>query len=324
MTSGFSLFPSISNSNQSQTKPIQRIMGISILLLFTLFFTYIAAMMAAIIGLGFNIDDSDVVRRMLTTPSHSAININFLRWTNFFQSIISLGIPAVIVTYLVGWNLQEVGNYNRFPIKKSWLWGFLIALILTPFVSVINQGSEWLFNRIFPFSVLQTFQSLNANRQQIIEATLDMETWGELGVCVLILAWMPAMLEEYVFRGLITKFAANHFSNSITTGIFQALVFSLIHFSPYEFFGIFVAGLLLGSIRMHTQSLWLSTWVHFLFNATAIILHFYTLQHFNSTGIYIDTNHWFTNPYSLGIIVILAPVLLFICIRKIALQTQIA
>jgi hypothetical protein len=319
MPAGFSLFPQLTTPASKNSKPIQRIMGISVLLLFTLFFSYIAAMVAGLIGkIGFGIDDADLIKRMISTPGHSADNINFLRWVNVFQSIISLGIPAVVVTFLVGWNINAVGNYKSIANKSQFSLGLLIAASLTPIVALINQGSEWIFNKLFPLSVLQMFQSLNANRQQIIEATLDMETLGELGVCLLILAMMPALLEEYLFRGLISKFASNHFAKSATVGIFQALVFSLIHFSPFEFFGIFIAGLILGSIRMHTQSLWLSTWVHFLFNATAICLHYYTLHHFNSTGIYVDTNQWFNGTSFLGIILFISSLgILIIALKKL-------
>lgn len=325
MTPGFSIFPKLSINPEENTKPIQRMMGISVLLLFVLFFTYIAAMVAMLIGkLGFGIADSELVKRMLTSPGHSAVNINFLRWANLFQSFVSLGVPALLVTYLVGWNPQIVGNFSHKPKLTQWFWGLLIAMALTPLVGVINSTSEWIFNRILPFSVIQIFQSLNANRQQIIEATLDMETMGELGVCIAILALMPALLEEYMFRGLISKFANNHFAKSATVGIFQALVFSLIHFSPYEFFGIFIAGAVLGSIRMNTQSLWLSIWVHFLFNSTAIAMHFYTLSHFNSTGIFTDTSNWFSiSPLASIVSIILAFPALYLGIRKMASNTVI-
>ncbi len=317
MPAGFSLFPQLSNQGSQYSKPIQRSLGISILLLFTLFFSYIAAMVAVLIGkIGFGIDDTELIKRMISTPGHSAVNINFLRWVNLFQSIISLGIPALIITYVVGWNINSVGNYNQTTNKSNLGLGVLIAASLTPIVALINQGSEWIFNRLFPLQILQMFQGLNANRQQIIEATLDMETLGELGVCLIILAWMPALLEEYVFRGLITKFASNHFVKSMSVGIFQAIVFSLIHFSPFEFFGIFVAGLILGSIRLNTQSLWMSTWIHFLFNGTAICLHFYTLNHFNKTGIYIDTNDWFSGNSVMGISLFLGAIGLLILSLK--------
>lgn len=325
MTSGFTLFPKLTSIAEENTKPIHRIMGISVLLIFVLFFTYIAAMVAMLIGkLGFGINDSELIKRMLSAPGHSAVNINLLRWTNLLQSFTALGIPAILVTYVVGWNLKSVGNFSTLPPQRNIFWGLIIALSLTPLVAVINAASDWIFHRILPFSVIQTFQSLNANRQQIIEATLDMETLGELGVCILILALMPAVLEEYLFRGLITKFASNHFSKSITVGLFQALVFSFIHFSPFEFFGIFIAGVILGSIRMNTQSLWTSIWVHFLFNATAICLHYYTLSHFNSTGIFNDTSNWFTNNsmVSIAALSISVPIII-LSIKKLSTPSSI-
>ena len=57
----------------------------------------------------------------------------------------------------------------------------------------------------------RAFSLLDTKRQAIFEAMLDMEVLPELFVCLFILALMPAIFEEYVFRGLITNMAAQSF-----------------------------------------------------------------------------------------------------------------
>ena len=52
-------------------------------------------------------------------------------------------------------------------------------------------------------SLALTAKKLVEVRQTLFENMLDMQHLGELAVCLLILALMPAILEEYLFRGII-------------------------------------------------------------------------------------------------------------------------
>ncbi len=293
------LFPT-NPSNSAElpnNKQHQRILGISLLLLLIMFATFIAAMVTNLIGkLGFGITDNNTIQSMLNNPIHEAQNINFLRITNISTSLISLGIPALITAIICGWSPIKIGQYNIAPSPLNFGLAILAALSLTPVVSFINQINHWIINKYFSLNWIQLFGNLNQNRQRIIEATLDMEKPLELVVCVLILAFLPALLEEFVFRGLIQRFLFNQYKKPWISLVFQGFIFSLIHFSPYEFFSIWTAGIFLGYWMYKTQSLWQTTLIHFLFNATSIVAHYITLQKFNKSGIYLNFEEIFTQP----------------------------
>lgn len=293
------IFPTNSSNSTElpNNKQHQRILGISLLLLLIMFATFIAAMVTNLIGkLGFGIADNNTIQSMLNSPIHEAQNINFLRVTNISTSLISLGIPAIITAIVCGWSPIKIGRYNVTPSPMNIGLAFLAALSLTPVVSFINQINQWVINKYFSLNWIQVFGNLNQNRQRIIEATLDMEKPIELVVCVLILAFLPALLEEFVFRGLIQRFLFNQYKKPWISLVFQGFIFSLIHFSPYEFFSIWAAGIFLGYWMFKTQSLWQTTLIHFLFNATSIIAHYITIQKFNQSGIYINFEAIFGHP----------------------------
>lgn len=280
-----------------QPKQHQRILGISILLIIIMLATFIASMFTMLLGkYGFGISDTEQVKSMLNNPQHNALNINFLRVTNVFTSFISMGIPALIIAIICGWSPIAIGNYNQKPPITNLALGAVAALALTPFVSWINQLNAWIINKYCSLNLIQIFGNLNQSRQRIIEATLDMERPVELFVCVLVLALMPAFIEEFIFRGLIQRFLMNHYRKAWVAVVFQGFIFSLIHFSPYEFFSICTAGMFLGYWMYKTQSLWQTTLIHFLFNATAIVAHYITLVKFNKTGIYLNFEEIFQQP----------------------------
>lgn len=76
------------------------------------------------------------------------------------------------------------------------------------------------------------------------------------------LALISSVAEEWLFRGIFV----DHF------GLFlSSLVFALCHFIPAAKLWLWslwslAAGLILGSIYEHTQSLWAPIWIHFLIN----------------------------------------------------------
>jgi membrane protease YdiL (CAAX protease family) len=235
---------------------------------------------------------ADQTSQLLNRPSRTALGINVLRWGNLLQFTAFMAIPAMLLTLIAQYKPNEIGGYNRKPQAIKLIGTTLLALGMIPLVAI----STTFFKHLPLGDLARVFAVLDTKRQAIFEAMLDMETFIELLVCLFILALMPALFEEYVFRGLITNMAAQSFSRRRTAILFQAFVFATIHFSPFEFFGIFAMGLLFGIIYVATGSLWYSTWAHFLFNGSTVAIHYFTLQHFEKTGIYFNIEAYLAQP----------------------------
>lgn len=235
---------------------------------------------------------AEQTQQLLNNPTRTALGINILRWGNLLQFLCFMALPALLVAAVAQFNLIEVGGYRIKPKSNKILGSLLLALGMIPAVALLTALCKHL-----PWGNLGTlFSKFDAKRQAIFEAMLDMETYTELWVCIGILAVLPAIFEELVFRGLMTQMASNSFRRKRTAVIFQAFVFATIHFSPFEFAGIFAMGLLFGLIYIVTGSLWYSTIAHFIFNASTVVVQFFTIQHFNATGIYFNAESWLAQP----------------------------
>jgi membrane protease YdiL (CAAX protease family) len=75
--------------------------------------------------------------------------------------------------------------------------------------------------------------------------------------------------EEIIFRSYLFDALRRHFSGAVTV-VVTALVFSLIHFQFLYFVPLFGFGLILGWLRLKTDSLRLSVILHVLNNALAV------------------------------------------------------
>ena len=90
-----------------------------------------------------------------------------------------------------------------------------------------------------------------------------------------VIAILPAIGEELVFRGvLLAKF--RQASNSANYGVIvSALIFAAIHLQPTKLLPMIFLGLVLGYIYTKTKNIVYPMLFHFLFNGTTILLaHF--------------------------------------------------
>jgi membrane protease YdiL (CAAX protease family) len=92
---------------------------------------------------------------------------------------------------------------------------------------------------------------------------------GLIGVLVAAAA-LPALVEEAMFRGVITR---AFMKRSQAIAVFApSLMFAAFHLEPTQAAGTLVLGLGFGLVRLHTGSVLTSMICHFVYNA-AVIVH---------------------------------------------------
>lgn len=94
------------------------------------------------------------------------------------------------------------------------------------------------------------------------------------GTIVFAACLMPAIWEEIAFRGLIQTGLNKKFRKWETIFITSAL-FAVIHITVFSWPYLFLLGVMLGFLRMKTQSLWPVMAVHFLHNFVVIYIEYY-------------------------------------------------
>ncbi|MFZ9040629.1 MAG: CPBP family intramembrane glutamic endopeptidase [Ilumatobacteraceae bacterium] len=94
-------------------------------------------------------------------------------------------------------------------------------------------------------------------------------TGVEIVLLVAVVAIGAPLIEELVYRGLLQRSAAERFGRGVgVVGV--SLLFALIHLSPVEYPGLFVAGLLFGGCAALTGRLGPAVLAHAAFNATGV------------------------------------------------------
>lgn len=95
-------------------------------------------------------------------------------------------------------------------------------------------------------------------------------TPGELVATLILVALLPAVAEEYIFRGCIARSFAR--KGYVFAVFMSALLFAIMHGSPLQLVHQFLIGAVCAVLFFATRSLWPPIILHFLNNAIALVL----------------------------------------------------
>ncbi len=199
--------------------------------------------------------------------------IRMMKIGNFIFHLIAFIAPVLLLTKLFNSDPKEAILFRK-PAAKHWLW-VPIAFVLLTF---INQGLYMINHQIdFSFisaSVQESFEYQQAVQEKTIYAYIG-ETWRSYFANVFLIALIPAISEELLFRGLIQNLFTKATQN-IWVGItISSILFALIHLQPFNFLPMLALGFCYGMIVAFTGSLWISMVLHLLNNAFIL-----TVEHF--------------------------------------------
>ncbi len=130
---------------------------------------------------------------------------------------------------------------------------------------VLLRALYWPLQRAWP----DTFgnSELERNARELYDRAHGL--W--IVVLVFVVVVGAPIVEELVYRGLLQG-AARRTLNDVLAVVVVAAFFTVIHFRPVEYPGLFLFGLVLGSCAWATNRLGMGIVAHMSFNATALIL----------------------------------------------------
>jgi membrane protease YdiL (CAAX protease family) len=256
--------------------------GLMFILIFIFLFNIIFSIGATFIsGLIFNIPSTEA-GALLTTPDGTALAINISRTYHLISFVGSMLLPLWLFTIVNRSSIIKESGLNT-PFKSSFLWmGMVTAgsgFILTSWLDNLMRNVAW------PQTLQYFAQQLDASRQKMTQTLLDMQEPPELFICLFLVAFLPAVIEEMLFRGALQNIFKGITGSIIRAIILQAFVFATLHFSFYELPAIFLIGLSFGYLRSASGSTAYGMVSHFIFNGTTILLHYMSQQHFRQTGV---------------------------------------
>jgi membrane protease YdiL (CAAX protease family) len=142
--------------------------------------------------------------------------------------------------------------------------GILIMIISFPLIQLL-----YFLNRQLPLP--ETLTQMEASAENMLRAVLTMNSPGELLLNLLVVAILPAVGEELIFRGLLQKRLERYFKNGQWAIWITALIFSAIHLQFEGFLPRMFLGAVLGYLFYWSKNLWVPIFAHFVFNGMQVV-----------------------------------------------------
>ena len=109
-----------------------------------------------------------------------------------------------------------------------------------------------------------------------------MDSPAELFFNLLVVALIPAVAEEMIFRGIVQQTLESWLKNPIYAVWVAAAVFSFIHFQFEGFLPRMVLGLVLGYLYYWTRNLWIPILAHFVNNGVQVVAAYFMPEQLES------------------------------------------
>lgn len=151
----------------------------------------------------------------------------------------------------------------------------LLILIMIAALPLVNFLTELNLNFKIPFDGIERyFREMEENVQSLMMTLIKADNVGALLVNLFMIAIIPAVGEELVFRGLIQRHLSDLFKNAHVAIILASIVFSLAHFQIYSFLPRFFLGLILGYAYYYGRSLWYPMIAHLVNNTMGVMFYY--------------------------------------------------
>ncbi len=156
---------------------------------------------------------------------------------------------------------KDFGFNFKLPVSV-----YLLTVVLAILIYHLTIASSTFFNIIL----------VGIDFRRVVYAPTIYENIGDVLLAVFFTAVVPAVCEELTHRGMLLNGLRKY--GDRTAVFVSALLFGLMHQNILQVFYAFIAGLILGTLRIKSGSIIMPMLVHFGNNCLSVLIE-YSLQH---------------------------------------------
>ncbi len=241
-------------------------------------------------------------------------------WLLVEQGVIST-ITFIVGAFCYAYLTQRAPLRYLGLVQESSTWLYIIAAIaMFCLMPLVSATAVWNDSIQLPAALAELEKLLRTMEDTANDLTLQLMSekgMGNLLLSLLIMAVVPAVGEELLFRGCVQKGIENKTGNAHIAVWSTALLFSFIHFQFYGFIPRALLGVALGYFYTYGKSLWIPIWAHFLNNAVSILTYKLFYQEVGETNLStMGASQDLLIPAIAGTMLYLAAMLFFVLVAR--------
>ena len=193
-----------------------------------------------------------------------------LRVMQVLQAFGMLILPSAIYLWITS-STNEIKRSFGAPIRQPVLISVVLFMVALPF---INYLSEWNSTWEIPSIIGDWMKTKELQAGELTGMFLDMPNVGLLIFNLIMIALLPALGEELIFRGIMQRGLYKMSKNPHLAIWIAAVLFSAMHLQFLGFVPRLLMGVSMGYLFYWSGNLWYPIIAHFTNNAMAVVLAF--------------------------------------------------
>jgi uncharacterized protein len=195
----------------------------------------------------------------------------YIRFALIAQDISFFIMPSFIILIVLD-PFYKTGILN---ITKVRLNETLLIIILSfcafPVTSLAGQLNSSLTLPHRLSGIEQWMRDKEDYADHLLEVIMTPETLQGMLINLVLVAALPAIGEELIFRGVFQKIFQDLFRSGHLAVFVTSVLFSTVHFQFYGFFPRFILGAIFGYLFFWGRNIWLPVLAHFMNNAVPTV-----------------------------------------------------
>lgn len=226
------------------------------------------------IGLLYTLYGGDAFAAMQGGGEEIELYIGAIKLSQAFTTIFLFLVPPLLLARLEHIKISELIGLEK-PGARGLL---IVAALMACSMPVIEWLAIWNQQMVLPEWLKPIEEWMRAKEDEATRLTLaflKVNNVGDYFINLVVIALLPAIGEEFLFRGAIQRSFKRMFANPHIAIWVAAFIFSAIHMQFFGFLPRLLLGAMFGYIYWWTGSIWYAVFAHFLNNGYAVTMAWY-------------------------------------------------
>ncbi len=200
--------------------------------------------------------------------------LNFMRYIQLLSHIGLFVVSSLVFAALIG---RNPWRYLRMTVLPTWALVFLSAAVMLTALPLVQFSASINEMLTLPEALRGLEEWMRRTEEAAGEATrlfLEVESWQGLLFNIFLIAIIPALGEEFIFRGIIQRIFHQWTGRGHLAVWVAAILFSAMHLQFFGFLPRLVLGVLMGYMFLFTGNIWFPVIAHFFNNALAVTMFY--------------------------------------------------
>lgn len=205
-------------------------------------------------------------------------SVSSLKLMQALQTLGTFCVPCLCLAWLTS---EHACDYLRLSSTADWKQYLLIVvfmIVALPGINLLSWLNQQMSLPAFLSGLEEVMRDYELRAEALIERFMDVSSIGGMLINVLVIALLPALSEELLFRGTLQQLFYEKMNKHAAIWV-SAIIFSAIHFQFYGFIPRMLMGVFFGYLLLWSGTLWLPITAHFINNVSVVLLYYIFKQH---------------------------------------------